>query len=269
VDSDFDQDENDFDDEDNNNNQNDDDEKRGRIAGQRGVVTKAYKEPKVSDLNKDDSSILSSLKSKNEKKRIKKSPKIFDPSETNNNVKTFRSSTSQKRQEAAQQRQQKEKKKQNPINEDKSKDKSPKNNTESRRLTQEELLEEAKKTEIINLASLDAYLKMEHDKKKQKTIKTTVKGPSIRYKSVTMPLLDDNDDIENESRKQSRTFITFSDDQILKQAFPNEKPKIPIKSVCSVTGLPAKYFDPLTKQPYANITAFKVLRDKYSEESKN
>ena len=31
--------------------------------------------------------------------------------------------------------------------------------------------------------------------------------------------------------------------------------------VCAVTGLPAKYLDPVTKKPYANAAAFKKLRE--------
>lgn len=33
--------------------------------------------------------------------------------------------------------------------------------------------------------------------------------------------------------------------------------------MCSVTGAPAKYKDPLTGQPFANKEAFKIIREKY------
>jgi hypothetical protein len=33
--------------------------------------------------------------------------------------------------------------------------------------------------------------------------------------------------------------------------------------VCSVTGQTARYIDPLTKLPYADIQAFKTIRDAY------
>ncbi len=32
------------------------------------------------------------------------------------------------------------------------------------------------------------------------------------------------------------------------------------ETMCAITGLPAKYFDPLTRQPYATLEAFKALR---------
>lgn len=40
---------------------------------------------------------------------------------------------------------------------------------------------------------------------------------------------------------------------------PREKDK------CVVTGLEAKYKDPLTGQPYANLDAFKILREKWHQ----
>lgn len=139
--------------------------------------------------------------------------------------------------------------------------------TEYRRLTQEELLAEAKLTEKINLASLDAYQKLELEKKKKTLTKISIKGPIIRYHSVTMPLLksDSDDNVssdESSSLKQSRNFITFTDENTLHQLFPNEKPK-PVNQLrkCVITGLPAKYLDPITKQPYHNLIAFKALRD--------
>ncbi len=41
------------------------------------------------------------------------------------------------------------------------------------------------------------------------------------------------------------------------------------KKVCLVTGLPAKYFDPLTKQYYANKEAFKIIRERYFQKEED
>ena len=141
--------------------------------------------------------------------------------------------------------------------------------TEYRRLTQEELLAEAKITEKVNLASLDAYQKLELEKKKKISTKLTIKGPIIRYHSVTMPLVkreneEQDNELDNEnvnSLKQSRNFITFTDENTLQQFFPNMKLKPPQPKKCVITGLPAKYFDPVTKCPYHNLIAFKALRE--------
>ena len=137
---------------------------------------------------------------------------------------------------------------------------------EYRRLTQEELLAEAKITEEINLASLDAYQKLELEKKKTKSHKNVFNGPTIRYHSTTMPLLD-SDDEASDNLKQSRNFITFSDEETLRNIFGIKKADTDVAKVpqkCVATGLPAKYFDPLTNCPYANLFAFKKIREIYA-----
>jgi hypothetical protein len=35
------------------------------------------------------------------------------------------------------------------------------------------------------------------------------------------------------------------------------------QKICPITRLPAKYFDPVTKLPYANLQAFRILREAY------
>lgn len=44
---------------------------------------------------------------------------------------------------------------------------------------------------------------------------------------------------------------------------PQEKPAHPRgQTLCAVTGLPAKYLDPISGLPYANAEAFKKLRNR-------
>ncbi len=62
-----------------------------------------------------------------------------------------------------------------------------------RKLTQEELLEEAKWTEIDNLASLEAYTRMEEERKKVKLKKKPWTGPVVRYLSLTMPVVTEKE----------------------------------------------------------------------------
>jgi len=64
---------------------------------------------------------------------------------------------------------------------------------QDRKMSQEELLEEARWTEIENLASLDAYTKMEEERKKVKVKKKPWTGPVVRFLSLTMPLVTDGD----------------------------------------------------------------------------
>lgn len=244
VDSDFDLDEN----EDNENEMeiDEDDERKQRKSSKKGVVTKAYKEPTVK-------------KQSDEKKKTRPEPVTDENTSIQRENKSVRSSTARKREELMQRQEEREAQK-------KLKVKTSNEQVEYRRLTQEELLEEAKLTEKINLASLDAYQKMELEKKKKTVNKNVIKGPVIRYHSVSMPLISDQNEIID---KQSRNFIIFNDNKTLNDIFPQIKPKPPgvKEKICPITGMSAKYFDPLTKTPYANLFAFKTLRERHANEN--
>lgn len=157
--------------------------------------------------------------------------------------------------------------------------------------TQEELLEEAARTEKENLKSLEKFRRMELEKKKARPTKsTTYVGPIIRYHSVSMPVIQDEmkeiqEDLEEtkrttrrsrmaasdaakaaEKNRCERTFITFENDlnnKIFDKMFPPKQTKPHRYHLCAVTKLPAKYFDPVTQLPYRNIMAFKIIRESY------
>lgn len=143
--------------------------------------------------------------------------------------------------------------------------------TVHKRLTQEELLAEAKRTERENLASLEAYTRLEAEKKKVKEKSHEIKGPFIRFHSVVMPLIEDigkekksNELTSKPEEKYSRNFMVFTDTKSFPhQYFPQNKPKVAKPQFCSITGLPARYIDPITKTPYATTNAFKVIRNQY------
>ncbi|KFM74289.1 Vacuolar protein sorting-associated protein 72-like protein, partial [Stegodyphus mimosarum] len=143
-----------------------------------------------------------------------------------------------------------------------------KKKTQGNVLTQKELLEEAKLTEIENLKSLEMFQRLELEKKKNKATKKTFTGPMIRYHSVAMPSIEviEEKDGKEENKtvgQYSRNFITFTDQDTMKEIFNYEKPEPVTRSRCVVTGLPARYFDPLTKQPFFNCTAFRIIREAY------
>ena len=143
--------------------------------------------------------------------------------------------------------------------------------TVHKRLTQEELLAEAKRTERENLASLEAYTRLEAEKKKVKEKNHEIKGPFIRFHSVVMPLIEDigkekktNESTSKSEEKYSRNFLVFTDTKSFPhQYFPQGKPKVAKPQFCPITGLPARYVDPITKTPYATASAFKVIRNQY------
>lgn len=190
-------------------------------------------------------------------KTVKARPEA-SPATQEERKKTFRTSTIQKAEEA--------------IVSTPAKPKRQQKQSELRRLTQEELLAEAKFTAEKNLASLAAFLKLEAEKKKTKLHKVRYQGPVVRFHSVTMPLIEDDEAPENfpadsESKnpmnikKCSRNFLIFTDvNNFPKAYFPTQKNLEPEKPVCVVTGLPAKYKDPVTGLPYATIDAFKRIR---------
>ncbi|XP_028565870.2 vacuolar protein sorting-associated protein 72 homolog [Podarcis muralis] len=268
VDSDFDIDEGD----EPSSDQDDNEPKR-----KRRVVTKAYKEPiKSLRPKKADAPVSSSQKVREER---------LAPAELQDDLgdsrKHMRQSTTEHTRQTflrLQERQVQSKRKKGAVP------------SYDRPLTQEELLEEAKITEELNLRSLETYERLEADKKRQVQKKRKCVGPTIRYYSGTMPLVSDlgfkeeNVDVEGldqdmqpppleappapsaSAAKCSRTFITFSDDETFERIFPKSRaPKLPVKEVCPVTHKAAIYRDPITDIPYSNIRAFKIIREAYKK----
>ncbi|CAL8107998.1 unnamed protein product [Calicophoron daubneyi] len=171
-----------------------------------------------------------------------------------------------------------------------------KNVPEVRRLTQEELLAEAKLTEEINRRSLARYQRLEVEKKKARIQKTVHSAPMIRYHSFTVPNIDEQPDlygvsvdrdtstiragpiIENPSARCTRNLITFADLSCLQASLPRTATPLPEPGkpapvpprprrhvrICPISGLPARYVDPVTLTPYANLAAFRVLRRLYA-----
>lgn len=159
--------------------------------------------------------------------------------------------------------------------------------------SQEELLEEAAQTEKENILSLEKFRRMELEKKKVRPSKgTTYVGPIIRYHSVSMPVIQDEQKVKEvvedheetkrttrrsrmaasdalkaaEKQRCERTFITFDNDinnKVFDSIFPPSTKKARRDQICAVTRLPAKYYDPVTQLPYHNIMAFKILRESY------
>lgn len=75
-----------------------------------------------------------------------------------------------------------------------------------------------------------------------------------------------------------RTFITFDndlDERAFLSYFPSttaaaaqrqRQQRQRINTVCPITRLPARYFDPMTQLPYRNVQAFKILREAYYQQ---
>ncbi|XP_076758005.1 vacuolar protein sorting-associated protein YL-1 [Xylocopa sonorina] len=65
-----------------------------------------------------------------------------------------------------------------------------------------------------------------------------------------------------------RTFITFENEQLFSEAFkkPSSTQRQPMKPLCAITRLPAKYLDPMTQLPYKNVQTFRLLREAYYQQ---
>lgn len=244
---------------------NEEDEKKTR---KRKIFTKAYKEPKV----------LKNIEKKPRSEKIKSSNRRHESIILANvkERKSTRLSTAVKSAETAQRVRERV--------EQRGRRKWRIQKTEEN-LTQEDLLEEALLTEQENIKSLEKYQKMELEKKKSRFVKKTYTGPFIRYYSTSMPLIEDiikkeplsdSEELEGEVNikpnpvnieRCERTFIMFSDNETFLSVFPKrETPKVPERKTCSLSRLPAKYLDPVTQLPYANMQTFRILREAYYQQ---
>ncbi|CAO2210458.1 unnamed protein product [Urochloa humidicola] len=121
---------------------------------------------------------------------------------------------------------------------------------EEKRMTQEEMLLEAAETEIMNMRNLERVLAREEEVKKKAVVhKDTYDGPTVRFFSR-----------DGESRLEFLNGASFGS-ELCTTSSP-----YPEKSVCVVTGLPAKYRDPKTGLPYATMEAFKIIRESFMKE---
>uniref|UniRef100_A0A7C9CL41 Vps72/YL1 C-terminal domain-containing protein n=1 Tax=Opuntia streptacantha TaxID=393608 RepID=A0A7C9CL41_OPUST len=121
---------------------------------------------------------------------------------------------------------------------------------EEKRMTQEEMLLEAAQTEIMNLRNLERVLAREEEVKKRAIVhKPEYTGPQIRYFS-----------------KNGKSYIEFNNGASFDSDISTKLVPYPQKTVCAVTGLPAKYRDPKTGLPYATKEAFQIIRKRCSDE---
>ncbi|KAG5057898.1 hypothetical protein GLYMA_05G136000v4 [Glycine max] len=124
---------------------------------------------------------------------------------------------------------------------------------EEKRMTQEEMLLEAAQTEIMNLRNLERVLAREEEVKRRAIVhKTVFNGPQIRYIS-----------------KNGTSYLEFIKGSSFHSDIPTAPVQYPEQPVCPITGLPAKYRDPKTGQPYATKEAFKIIRERFLNESTN
>ena len=151
-----------------------------------GVQTKAYKEPKR---NKDGSIVKKVVSKGITSVKPKPRPQIKAVLLTEFGRKFTRATTVSKTAETAKRQKERIAKQKKLL-----KKKAKTTKKVVRELTQEEKLQEAKDTEKLNIESLKKYEQMELENKRKavRSTKRTVQGSYVRYRSVAMPLVQDD-----------------------------------------------------------------------------
>ncbi len=80
------------------------------------------------------------------------------------------------------------------------------------------------------------------------------------------------EEYKEKEKKLNKIRVTFNNKEYFRNLFNNLNKK-PIKDkkekLCVITGTPAKYFDPLTKNYYSTVEAFKTLRERYYQKEED
>lgn len=260
-----------------------DEDEDGKKRARGRLVTKAYQEPKKKPSEKKtvkravvkrkvvetkEDATEESVAPKKERRTYSRTvPKISEADLDDNSSQgrtSFRRSTTQKREETQKRHKQAVK-----VQEARKKH-APQKGEKYRQLTQEELLKEAKKTEAENLKSLEKYRLLELEKaKKTKVVKQGIQGPFIRTISTSMPLITEvgDDDSTQTQERASRNFVMFSTDELFRETFKAKPPPVAKKpSVCPISHLRARYYDPVTKLPFSTAVTFRALREAYCKQ---
>ena len=80
------------------------------------------------------------------------------------------------------------------------------------------------------------------------------------------------EEYKEREKKLNKITVTFTNKEYFRSIFAsmNKKPvKDKKEKICIITGKPAKYFDPLTKNYYSTIEAFKILRERYFQKEED
>ncbi|KAJ1888721.1 hypothetical protein LPJ66_008423 [Kickxella alabastrina] len=137
-------------------------------------------------------------------------------------------------------------------------------------LTQDQLLEEAKQTEIENIEKLNTFQQQEaEDKILQRRLASRkaplIIRPVVHYKSSVENLNIGDADVHDTGDQRRVVRTDYALDMVDDENYPlnpwaRHVAVVPPK-LCAVTGLPARYFHPRAKVPYANARAYRILEE--------
>ncbi|KAJ2848781.1 Vacuolar protein sorting-associated protein 72 [Coemansia brasiliensis] len=134
-------------------------------------------------------------------------------------------------------------------------------------LTQEQLLEEAKQTEIENLEKLKEFQNMEAQEKQQQRRLASRKKPLMiqpisHWESRMVPEMPASDGTTSTAMhiENAYSLKQLDEEEILLNPWASNAPTMPPK-LCPITGKPARYFHPRAKVPYSDARAYRVLEE--------
>ncbi|KAI9504288.1 hypothetical protein GGI25_004301 [Coemansia spiralis] len=126
-------------------------------------------------------------------------------------------------------------------------------------LTQEQLLEEAKQTETENLEKLREFQEQEAEEKRLQRMTALRKAPLL-----VQPVVHWKSSLvcnEKNLQKTQQYMLEHLDDEHYPLNYWGKHLSILPPKMCPITGLPARYFHPHARVPYANLQAYRILEE--------
>ena len=154
-------------------------------------------------------------------------------------------------------------------NEEKIKEENAKNENENKEnkgnIEKEMDIEENKKDEKNEIKE-EIIKDEDKEKKKEEELKAQKEKEKEEAHKKLM------EEYKQREKKLNKITVTFTNKDYFRSIFAtmNKKPtKDKKEKICIITGKPAKYFDPLTKNYYSTIEAFKILRERYFQKEED
>ena len=152
-------------------------------------------------------------------------------------------------------------------NEEKIKEENDKNeNKENKENIEKEMDIEENKKDEKNEIKEEIIKDEDKEKKKEEELKAQKEKEKEEAHKKLM------EEYKQREKKLNKITVTFTNKDYFRSIFAtmNKKPtKDKKEKICIITGKPAKYFDPLTKNYYSTIEAFKILRERYFQKEED
>ena len=152
-------------------------------------------------------------------------------------------------------------------NEEKIKEENVENeNVENKENIEKEMDIEENKKDEKNEIKEEIIKDEDKEKKKEEELKAQKEKEKEEAHKKLM------EEYKQREKKLNKITVTFTNKDYFRSIFAtmNKKPtKDKKEKICIITGKPAKYFDPLTKNYYSTIEAFKILRERYFQKEED